>query len=121
MPNRTSASAFIFSTDCLGSVLNHHQSVLISQTHYRIHVRHLSIEVHRNDGTSFLRDLRRDLQRVDVVGYRINVYKYWRRTQTSDCPSSGKERIRGCDDFIPGTYTLGMRHASSASVPDETP
>ena len=49
MSDRAGPPPFVPGADRLRGVLNNHQPVLIGNTHYRIHVGHLAIEVHRND------------------------------------------------------------------------
>ena len=73
--------AFIHGAMGLGAVFHDLEIVLLCQCQDRIHVCRLSVEVHRDNGFCPRRELRRDLRRIDVISFRVDVHK--------DDPGSG--------------------------------
>src|SRR5438552_7672370 len=56
MSNTAGPSTFVFSADCLRGVLDDNEIVSFGDPHYGIHVRHLAIQVDRDDCAASIRD-----------------------------------------------------------------
>ena len=60
MANRAGAPAPVLGANRLGGVFDDDQPVFLSDLHHRIHVGHLAVEMHGNDGAGVGRYLRLD-------------------------------------------------------------
>src|SRR5271157_873947 len=107
MPDRTCPTPLVLGADCLGGILNDCQATFVSHAHHSVHVGHLSVEMHWDDCARVVCDLRWDLGRIEVVGYRIYIDKNGGGAQTSNGANCCKECVRSGDDLIAGTDILG--------------
>ena len=96
------ATPLVFSADGLRCVLYDVEVVARCDLHNRVHVGHLPVKMHGDDGARFVCDGRFDFRRVYVVGERVNIYKDGLRAQTRDRASRGEEGIGGRDNFVAG-------------------
>ena len=93
----------VFGADRLSAVLNDIQPVPVGDLHDRRHVRHLSVEMRRNDRARSRGDLRFEESRVQVERYGVDVDKHGRRAQPCDTPGAREERERRRNHLIAGT------------------
>ena len=82
---RRDRASFVLRSMRLRGVADDAQAVLLRQRQNRIHVRRLTIEMHRNDGLGLRRDLLFELPDVDVVSDGVAVTKHHPRAGHPDC------------------------------------
>ena len=103
MSNTAGPSTFVFSADCLRGVLDDNEIVSFGDPHYGIHVRHLAIQVDRDDCAASIRHFRLQSGRVEVVSGPIDVDEDWSRSDAGDRARRREEGVRGCNHLVAGT------------------
>src|SRR5262249_45732014 len=99
-PNGPGALALIFGADGLSSVFDNRNAIVRSHVQYWIHVRALPEQMDGNNGFGARSDPSCDLFRIDVVGSRLDIYKYGLRAEPRDHTGRGEEAIRRRDHLI---------------------
>jgi len=102
MAERSSGLALELCADGLGCVLDHNQVVPQRDIHDAVHIGHLPIQVHGDDGLRLFSDSCFDQGRVDVVSGRIDVGEDRRRAEPVDATGRRKEAVRRRDDLVAG-------------------
>ena len=106
MANRPRASPYVLGADRLGRILDDDQPMCLGERDHGIHVRHLAVQVHRNDGAGPARHLGRDLGRVQVVRRWIDVDEDRRRAHAGNRTRRREKRVRRRDDLVAGADVL---------------
>ena len=106
VPDGAGSPAFVFGANRLRRVFDDHQVMFPSDSHNRIHLRHLAVQMNWNDGASLPTHFRNELIWIQVVSKRINVHKHRRGSNTSNRSGSCKKRVRSGDHFIAWTDIL---------------
>ena len=103
MADAAGPPALVLGADRLRGVLDDHEAVLVSHPHHSIHVGHLTIEVDRDDCARPARHLRLHFGGIEIVGGGIDVDEDRCRSDARDRAGRREERVRSCDDLVPGT------------------
>ena len=125
---------------CLACVFDDNEAVLVRQFENRVHVGHLTVEMHRNDGDDAMLSAALDqlaaraveltallqvfaqLLRIHGVGARVNIHKVDQRTGLRDCFGRGNKGERDRHRQYRHGYTPAAINAKrNASVPLLTP
>ena len=94
------AAPLVLRADRLRAVLDHVQVVPLGDRHNRIHVGHLSVQVHGHDHLGFRCDRGLDQAWLDVVAVWIDVHEHRHCAHPVDAAARGEEGVRRGDDFI---------------------
>jgi len=116
-----SAPAFVLCADRLGSVLDDGKSISFGRLHHGVHLRHLPIEVHRDDGTRSVGDLRGELRCVEVIGRGIDVHEDRDGPHARDRAHGGEERERCGQNLVARADALRHETGEERVAADETP
>ena len=103
VPDGSGAAAPVFSAVRLGGVLDDDQVMPRGDLHDRVHIGHLAVQVHGQDGSGARGDPRLDLADVHQIGARIDIDEDRRRADHDDRFGSGEEGVRNRDDLIART------------------
>ena len=87
-------------TDRLRGVFDHRQLVRPRHRHHRVHVRHLPVEMHRDDRLGLRRDRRGQLRHVEVERDRIDVHEDRRGPDPRNRPHRREKRVGRRDHFV---------------------
>src|SRR5262249_29616903 len=100
VPNGSSSSPLMPSTNRLGSILDNNQTVSPSHTHHRRHICHLNVKMNGYNRASAGSNFRLDERRIDVVCDWIDIHKYRLGTYPGDRAGRGEKGVWGRDDFV---------------------
>ena len=110
IPYRPRLPPLIRCADGLGRILHHLQPVLPRHLHNRIHIRHLSEQMHRKNRPGPIRNLLDNSCRIHVVRPRDDVHEHRSGAQSGYGTRRGKKRIGRSDDLVPRSDV--QRHQS---------
>ncbi len=103
------ALALVLGAERLGSVLDEDQVVALGDVPERLHVGALAEQVDDEDGAGARRDLVLDLERVEVVGERVDVAEDGAGAGAADGAGGGEEGEGGQDDLVAGAEVQGVQ------------
>jgi|SoiMethySBSTD1v2_1073268.scaffolds.fasta_scaffold14106_3 hypothetical protein len=69
----------VLGTMSLSSIFNEEQPISVRELPHRIKIRHLTVEMNRQNGTGFRPDRTGELFDVQTIAAGVNVYKDWPR------------------------------------------
>ena len=93
MSHRTGPPPPVFRADCLRCVLDNAQSMCLGNGHDGIHIRHLAIQMHGDNGFGVGRDSRLDPGGIEIVRLGINVNKDRFGAQPAHRPGRRKKGV----------------------------
>lgn len=93
------AFLFLLYAKCVGRIVNHAQSIIVSNLLYRFDIARMAVAVDRHDGGGLRSDRRFDLGWVEIVSLRVNIDKYWFDAIPEQGMCSRHKRVRCRDDF----------------------
>ena len=76
MAKRASSLTFVLGPQSLGSIFNNEEFPVSGNLENRIHIRHLSKEVDRDDGSRPLSQCCIELCRIKIISLRIDIDEY---------------------------------------------
>ena len=100
MANRARALAAPLRAMCMRAIFDHHQIVLFSNRHDRIHISHLRRQVDYDNRFGRRGDRRFDRLGVDATGLRINIDNHRDAAGGDRCGGGGGKGIGGHDHLV---------------------
>ena len=91
----------------LTGILQHGQPMFLGDDTNLVHVRRLTVEVHRNNGPRPAGDRRGQASGVEVVRLRIVIDQYGHRPHLGDRQGGGDERVGRKDHLVAGADVEG--------------
>ena len=83
----------------VGCIIDHLQSILISNSLDSIHIHWFTIAMHRHNGSGLGSDSSFNLFGINPTGLLLDIHKHWFAAVPPDAMGGGHKAIRCSDDF----------------------